>query len=668
MAILHKNEDTEMVRAILVVAGAVLWAGAEAHAQGRPLFVAIPNGDTVVVLSTATPERDQGLRLLRRPAGATTWDTLTSQPVMGAQSPPESVEMLGADYEAVAKTLQAETDLEVYRRLRRNGDPTGDVLAVTNRAVAYSLGRLVIDTGAQSGARYDYRLQVVNASGEVLQEQTQSVSVVTTPPPSPTALSAEQKNNTYVQLRWDYPEWKGDVSDVVIAFSVYRRSEGGAWQKVNKTPVLRLNTGSFVFDDSEVFPGGKYEYSVESLDMAGRVSAKSAPVAVSVRDTEAPAVPPAPLVRSAEGGAVLTWNIAFEPDAAGYNIWRAERLQGDRVKLNKTLVPVDSLTWSDFDPAAPAVRYYGVSVVDASGNESPVSVMAQAIASDTTAPRRPSSLTVKKAPQGARLSWAANTERDLAGYYVWRRVPGREANAVILHNGALTEPAYTDTTAAGFDDGTPFEYFVQALDAERNASAMSDTVRFEIPDVTPPDPVSGLSHRRNDFGETVLVWTPSPSRDADSARVAQIVGGKKKNIATVPAGRSAVVIGDIPAGEYIFEVAVADKKNNISKPVSYTVSLRDESVPLPPIGLRSAVSKKNNAVVVEWKKAPEKDVVGYNIYVSPIPTGSYKKVNSKPVGVEKYEIQGSLRGGYVRVTSVDASGNESDYSSYSPIP
>jgi len=89
--------------------------------------------------------------------------------------------------------------------------------------------------------------------------------------------------------------------------------------------------------------------------------------------------------------------------------------------------------------------------------------------SDTTAPATPAALWALGDNGQAVLKWAANSEEDLAGYYVYRsQVSG--ADYVPLNEPPLSGTEYIDTDVA---NGMMYYYTVSAVDTSRNESRFS---------------------------------------------------------------------------------------------------------------------------------------------------------------------------------------------------
>jgi len=89
---------------------------------------------------------------------------------------------------------------------------------------------------------------------------------------------------------------------------------------------------------------------------------------------------------------------------------------------------------------------------------------------DTFPPAAPKGLNAVATAGSINLIWEANSEPDLAGYFIWRGVGG----------GPLQQITPTPVTDASFFDGVRpglrFSYAVQAVDKAGNVSALSDRV------------------------------------------------------------------------------------------------------------------------------------------------------------------------------------------------
>ncbi len=90
---------------------------------------------------------------------------------------------------------------------------------------------------------------------------------------------------------------------------------------------------------------------------------------------------------------------------------------------------------------------------------------------DSTAPLPPTGLISQSAPGEVTLNWDANSESDLAGYHVYRRLAASGAYSR-LSGSVITASSYVDTTV---DTATAYDYVVTAVDTSANESPYSNT-------------------------------------------------------------------------------------------------------------------------------------------------------------------------------------------------
>ena len=76
------------------------------------------------------------------------------------------------------------------------------------------------------------------------------------------------------------------------------------------------------------------------------------------------------------------------------------------------------------------------------------------------------------------LSWEANAEPDLAGYFIYRRDTSTRANAMPINAQMLPAPAFHDTAILA---GHTYEYFVIAVDKSGNRSNRSAGITETVP-------------------------------------------------------------------------------------------------------------------------------------------------------------------------------------------
>jgi hypothetical protein len=205
-----------------------------------------------------------------------------------------------------------------------------------------------------------------------------------------------------------------------------------------------------------------------SVEVAGRDGGFSQPSpVVSLTIVEVPGAISGLGARVDEGVVALRWGPS--PEGAGL----IDRLRVYRGGVVRAELPSTAQAYEDA-PYVPGQTYaYRVVAVRSAagglveGVEGPtLSVVAQ----DDTAPQTPSGLTLRVENGQALLTWASGTERDLAGYRVYRR-EAEEGSFVQLSPGLVLGNGFADQ---GYQPG--MAYTVTALDETGNESDESAPV------------------------------------------------------------------------------------------------------------------------------------------------------------------------------------------------
>ena len=120
---------------------------------------------------------------------------------------------------------------------------------------------------------------------------------------------------------------------------------------------------------------------------------------------------------------------------------------------------------------------YGGKDIEVEGDDSP---LLHVLVHDTFAPAQPTGVQAVFSGVGQKpfidLSWAPNTESDLAGYNIYRR-EGAGA-AVKLNKDLMKSPSFRDTQVQA---GHTYTYSVSAVDLRNNESAKSEETSESVP-------------------------------------------------------------------------------------------------------------------------------------------------------------------------------------------
>lgn len=174
------------------------------------------------------------------------------------------------------------------------------------------------------------------------------------------------------------------------------------------------------------------------------------------------------------GGTIeLSWVPNTELDLAGYNVYQST--DGGIVWSLLTFNGVISTTSHTVAGLVNGGNYlFSITAVDTLGYESPksVAVSASPTQADTIAPIQPQNASVSSLGGGdVRIDWTANTEPDLANYYVYRSFSGAAGTFTKVQTVSAPTNSYTEF---GLLVGNTYFYYVTAVDTNGNESVPSN--------------------------------------------------------------------------------------------------------------------------------------------------------------------------------------------------
>ncbi|MFG2265873.1 PA14 domain-containing protein [Streptomyces sp. NPDC048720] len=290
---------------------------------------------------------------------------------------------------------------------------------------------------------------------------------------------------------------------------------------------------------------------------------------------------------------------------------------------------------------------------------------------DTVKPRVPTGTTLTyDSSYRADFRWTANTEMDLAGYRVYRRLQGTSYATKPL--ATTTSTSYTDTTLP--KNGAVYSYEVRAYDKAGNESAGTADESVTTVDQAAPAAPQGVEDAwKPDYSEKVgLSWYGNTEADLAGYNVYRSTTGRP--VALTAANR---LNGDKPLSvawyeqplpqtgdTYCYVVTAVDTHGNESA-ASGTVEFytRDKTGPVNTAYNAKAVEDERG-VTLTWDKseATSEDFVGYTVLRYDKPRGE--------TGRTVVEVAKGIRGTslteaapppgatyYYSVVAVDAAGN-----------
>jgi fibronectin type 3 domain-containing protein len=243
-----------------------------------------------------------------------------------------------------------------------------------------------------------------------------------------------------------------------------------AWAESAKSPGgPRVEKGSVTYEiPAAPWVGKDVVLAVRVADAHEHPSVWSKPLALSV--AQPPVTPRDVQAKNVLEGVRLTWSGA----GPAYRVYR--RAEGDPAYT----VAANTETPEYLDRATEygkSVRYI-VQAIAKTGSgevESDLSTEATLTPADVFPPAVPAGLTAVPTATSIELNWDRDTEPDLAGYRIYRAVPGGEFQKI----GETTDaPSYSDRQ---MEAGKKYRYVVTAFDKAGNESKQSAEITVDAP-------------------------------------------------------------------------------------------------------------------------------------------------------------------------------------------
>lgn len=340
--------------------------------------------------------------------------------------------------------------------------------AIFDSQVAKHLGLYFEDNSAVSGKKYNYKVVDLQTGKEL---SVLNGLVAGEIPASPENFKGVQEKQN-VKLSWKNNE------DFVCC-NIYRNGT-----KINAEPVMANleKTGYQIGYVDSNLAEGSYTYVLKGVTFLNTESQPSVEVKMEVKDATPPSAVKGFKVERKNDEVVMVWQAVKDKDLAGYNVLKSNDKGKTFVKVNTQLLSEAKFV-EKLESASSGTFQYKIEAVDKSNNTSksnPVSVFSP----DHHAPAMPKEVTSKSESGKITLTWRANSEKDLAGYRIYRGLKDDDENEMLLLNVTpQTQTSFVDK----FNEkaGTKFIYKVTAIDKAFNESPQA-LVWVQLPDVVPP--------------------------------------------------------------------------------------------------------------------------------------------------------------------------------------
>lgn len=584
---------------------------------------------------------------------------VTSTPVSPVVDPKEAAKIIGGDPKIVFDALGAQS-LKTFVESYIKNPAKYEAEVNYSPDVNLILGRLFVDRDVKEGARYAYKVVLLDAMGKEIQTLGPVETINTSIPIKAPADLTSSVTASGVKLAWLQPE----ESCGVIGWDVFRaESRGDEFTKIS--PMLRPVMGNATFIDSTAKDGMNYKYKVAAINRAGQSSEASNIAEAGLTTRNNSPAPQAPAIEIAANEIKTSWTPGDISGGEFINIYIGENITEPFKKLNESPVPVSEGVYVDVTPKKTAVTYYyRLAVVSADGIEGAKSSAVPARIQDKQPPSQPQGLALSKNEDGLSfLKWEAVGDSDVMGYYIYRGQSEKDIKRI--SNEVIRESEYFIPLAGAGVSGVQY-YSVSAVDKDLNESNNSEVIEYVIADNISPEKPTGLSATSGE-GPVQLSWQPNFERDVDIYRVyrKELPDGEAAAIADIPSIEENLYIDEeVTSGiEYEYKITAIDTSENESEPSTPVSILPKDSTP-PSVPQDFAVTVSENAAMMTWKKSPEADISGYRLLRSEAETGNFTAIKDAamlPESDESYADDTVSQGKqyWYRIQAVDTSGNES---------
>lgn len=457
--------------------------------------------------------------------------------------------------------------------------------------VARALGLSFTDKDVKAGEKYLYRLKTLG------KKDTLIGSVFVGPDddyllPPPRNLVANFGDHL-VSLQWD-----GDRMNHYTAYTIERSTDGTSFQSVSNLPSVMLAREQNVpenphdysvdslFDNSTTF-----YYQVRGITPFGEFGPPSDTVAG--HGMVAPDVVPYITSGRVElNHIIISWEYPqiLSSHLLGFEVTRSGSPNGRFKVLASQLLPAESRVFTDDGPLQ--VNYYRVAAVPRYGQEmeSPL-YLSQMV--DSIPPVAPDGLTALIDDSGTvDIHWHPNKEMDLFGYRVYRARYGSDEFTQLTVD-PIQNTHFSDSINLNTLERSVY-YTIMAIDVNQNHSALSETLKVNLPDRVRPQPPLCLPVDSDSSGVRIS-WIRSGSRDIEHYEVYRKSQAETDwlRIATVPASDADTM-------------AIKDHDVNLSTRRVYTVIAIDSAglESLPAEALQGVYISPRLPVAITWR-SPE---------------------------------------------------------------
>jgi hypothetical protein len=618
-----------MYRSILYSVGIVLLFASKNFSQSSDVRVLVQNTKATTALKPFISIKwysqslvyPKGVNIYRKELGQEAWVKLNKSPLLIQKSVPAQLQQRDADLEAfveMAKEMGSAQD---------NGFLLLNLFVKSFQSSDYAklIGIQYDDMTATWGNSYEYKINRVEKNGEIELSTSPSIKVGEYKPNKAVDKFKISTEKAIAKMTWE------EDQDRFYGVNIYRSSStDSTWRKLNKTPIVQSATEGApelesMFQDNKLKEGVGYRYKIVGLDFFGEETISSEIIEVFIGDL----TPPTPPFNLEKKVAILdvsiSWQVQPSPDLKGFELYRSPKSDGAYTKINTQLIDKADTIYRDKVPE-PGFYYYYLAAVDEAGNEGKSERLLVEV-QDMVPPSMPQWVVAKADTGKVILTWSANVEKDLKGYYIYRSIESAGKETFVLTNAeALHDTTFTQVFAKNASN--KFLFKVAAVDTSFNISQPSEIVAAQLPDVTAP--IKPLLKQIVSKGDSVtLLWLSNPELDLKGFNLYRYKASEPNNKTRI---NNSLIPSDIvryidtlsTAGHYFYVLQAIDASNNLS-PVSepYPIEIANSFL-FSFSEVKVKYLRKKRAVSIQW--AENKNPMGYTVFRKSADNPAWKPV------------------------------------------
>lgn len=402
---------------------------------------------------------------------------------------------------------------ELYNKVKENESRFGFAMYCADRSliVAKALGVYFVDKRIKSDEKYIYRIYLNAPLSEAL-DTTYAVAIpnVSEDLAIPSKPSLLQVGDNVLLT------WNASATDYV-GYHIERSEDSRNYKQISKdlvVPFFEKNKILGYFSDTTIRKSGSYYYRIVGITPFQKRGPYSDTLQIRIRKH----IPAPEKVESfvENGRIVLKWEYANTvKELSHFMILKSSVADGPYAIIANSIDAKKS-NWKDESEYG---GYYKVVAITKEGYKSE-SLETFAQLNDETPPIPPIGLTGTIDTLGVvRLTWNANTEKDLLGYRVFRANTLDGEFSQITKN-IISQNSFTDTITIKTLTKNVY-YMLAAVDKRYNSSLYSSKCKLNRPDIIKPAPPVLIQISSTPIGRK-LKWIPSPSTDVHETAVYRV--------------------------------------------------------------------------------------------------------------------------------------------------